>query len=48
MPVGDREAAFVGREGWEGWEAFERALVRHDPDLLDLGRPELSLEGPRA
>ncbi|MER5312914.1 suppressor of fused domain protein [Streptomyces sp. NPDC002773] len=38
VPIGDREAEFVERNGWE---AFERELVRHDPDLLDVGRAEI-------
>ncbi|GGY71902.1 hypothetical protein GCM10010326_77640 [Streptomyces xanthochromogenes] len=29
---------------WEkGWEAFEDALVRQDPDLVDPARPQLDL-----
>ncbi|MFG2900366.1 suppressor of fused domain protein [Streptomyces zaomyceticus] len=43
VPIGDREAEFVEREGWE---AFENELVRHDPDLLDLDRPEMPQAGP--
>ncbi|MGW7363623.1 suppressor of fused domain protein [Streptomyces sp. NPDC054841] len=40
VPIGDREAHYVEREGWE---AFERKLVQEDPDLLDLNRPEIRL-----
>ncbi len=38
VPVSRAEAAYVGSHGWR---AFEDELVRHDPDLLDLGRAEL-------
>ncbi|MFI6107332.1 hypothetical protein [Streptomyces sp. NPDC051310] len=40
MPVTSAEADFVERRGWE---AFERELVRQDPDLLDLARAEIAL-----
>lgn len=40
VPVGDTEAEFVRHKGWK---AFEDALVRLDPDLLDLNRRELPL-----
>jgi hypothetical protein len=38
VPVSRAEAAYVRSHGWQ---AFEDELVRHDPDLLDLGRGEL-------
>jgi hypothetical protein len=41
VPVTSAEADFVERRGWE---AFERELVRQDPDLLDLDRPEIKLD----
>lgn len=40
-PIGKAEAAFVDERGWE---AFEEELVRQQPDLTDLRRPEISLE----
>ncbi|MFF9626849.1 suppressor of fused domain protein [Streptomyces griseosporeus] len=40
VPIGASEAAYV-RE--EGWPAFEDALARQDPDLLDLNRAEIAL-----
>ncbi|MFE0778287.1 suppressor of fused domain protein [Streptomyces sp. NPDC058861] len=40
VPVGNHEADFIDEKGWE---AFERELVRQDPDLLDLSRSEISL-----
>lgn len=45
LPVGAGEAAFITNRGRE---AFEQELVRQDPDLLDLGRPHLTLEEPDA
>ncbi|MFD7447175.1 suppressor of fused domain protein [Streptomyces sp. NPDC059909] len=44
VPIGSAEAAFIDRRGWD---AFERELVRQDPDLLDLGRAETDLGCPR-
>ncbi|MEV4148370.1 suppressor of fused domain protein [Amycolatopsis sp. NPDC049691] len=38
VPISAGEAAYVASHGWK---AFEDELVRHDPDLLDLGRAEL-------
>ena len=38
VPISAAEAAYVRSHGWK---AFEDELVRHDPDLLDLGRAEL-------
>ncbi|QUW78585.1 suppressor of fused domain protein [Streptomyces mirabilis] len=40
IPITAEETAFI-RE--KGWEAFEDALVRQDPDLLDPDRPQLDL-----
>ncbi|MFC9328781.1 suppressor of fused domain protein [Kitasatospora sp. NPDC057015] len=40
IPVTADEAAFIQDKGWE---AFEDALVRQDPDLLDPDRPQLDL-----
>ncbi|MET7355502.1 suppressor of fused domain protein [Streptomyces mirabilis] len=40
IPITDQETDFI-RE--KGWEAFEDALVRQDPDLLDPARPQLDL-----
>ncbi|MFE2424084.1 suppressor of fused domain protein [Streptomyces hokutonensis] len=40
IPITAEETAFI-RE--KGWEAFEEALVRQDPDLLDPDRPQLDL-----
>lgn len=39
VPIGESEAAFIQAKGWG---AFEEELVRHDPDLLDLNRAEIS------
>ncbi|MEV4055690.1 suppressor of fused domain protein [Amycolatopsis sp. NPDC049688] len=39
-PISAGEAVFCASHGWR---AFEDELVRHDPDLLDLGRAELPL-----
>ncbi|MGE7439634.1 suppressor of fused domain protein [Kitasatospora sp. NPDC001175] len=36
IPITAEETAFIRDRGWE---AFEDALVRQDPDLLDPGRP---------
>jgi hypothetical protein len=38
IPIGDREADYVQRLGWQ---AFEEELARVDPDLLDLMRPQV-------
>jgi hypothetical protein len=38
VPISSAEAAYVASHGWN---AFEDELVRHDPDLLDVGRAEL-------
>ncbi|QIY69197.1 suppressor of fused domain protein [Streptomyces sp. RLB1-33] len=40
IPITAEETAFIRDEGWE---AFEDALVRQDPDLLDPDRPQLDL-----
>ncbi|MFF4599831.1 suppressor of fused domain protein [Amycolatopsis sp. NPDC001319] len=39
VPVSAAEAAYVRSRGWQ---AFERELTKHDPDLMDPCRPELS------
>ncbi|MCR6488620.1 suppressor of fused domain protein [Amycolatopsis sp. OK19-0408] len=39
-PISAGEAAYVASHGWN---AFEDELIKHDPDLLDLGRAELPL-----
>lgn len=41
-PISRCEAEFVSTNGWR---AFEDELIKDDPDLLDLHRPELSLTG---
>jgi hypothetical protein len=38
VPIGAAEAEFVRTRGWE---EFEDRLVAGDPDLLDLGRPQI-------
>lgn len=38
VPISAAEAAYVASHGWN---AFEDELVRHDPDLLDVGRAGL-------
>lgn len=38
IPITAGEASFVARVGWG---VFEDELVRQDPDLLDLNRPEI-------
>ncbi|MCT9004038.1 suppressor of fused domain protein [Streptomyces rhizosphaerihabitans] len=40
IPITASETAFIRNEGWD---AFEDALSRQDPDLLDSNRPELDL-----
>ncbi|MFE4701407.1 suppressor of fused domain protein [Streptomyces sp. NPDC056738] len=40
IPITTSETAYIRNEGWE---AFENALSRQDPDLLDSNRPELDL-----
>lgn len=40
IPITAEETAFIRDKGWE---AFEDALVRQDPDLLDPDRPQLDL-----
>lgn len=40
VPVSAAEAAYVRSRGWQ---AFEQELIKHDPDLMDPGRPELFL-----
>ncbi|GAA2444950.1 suppressor of fused domain protein [Streptomyces glaucus] len=40
VPIGASEAAYVQERGWP---AFEEALARQDPDLLDVNRAETAL-----
>ncbi|WP_229853337.1 suppressor of fused domain protein [Streptomyces violascens] len=40
IPITDQETAFIRDKGWQ---AFEDALARQDPDLLDPARPQLDL-----
>ena len=40
IPISTDEATFVLNRGWE---AFEEELARHDPDLVDFGRPGLEI-----
>jgi Suppressor of fused protein (SUFU) len=39
VPIGPSEARYVSARGWE---AFERALVKYDPDLVDPYRKEIA------
>lgn len=40
IPIHGAEADYVTKNGWP---AFEAELMRQDPDLFDLDRPQLSL-----
>ncbi|MDQ0795950.1 suppressor of fused domain protein [Streptomyces sp. B1I3] len=40
VPLHGAEAEYVAKNGWP---AFEEELTKQDPDLFDLGRPQMSL-----
>jgi len=42
VPIGAAEAAFVAEAGWS---AFESKLAEQDPDLMDLKRNQIRLNG---